>query len=377
MKSYDVIVIGGGIAGVAAGYALARRHHSVLLLEAEPQLAYHTTGRSAALYLESFGHLSIRLLTQSSRQTIANPPAELSDVSLFGIRRGALTIAESGQEEILRHRIDHAEAGNTKVYEIDTAEAHRLAPMINPDLVVGALWEPGATDVDVAGLHQMFVRGLRRHDAEIRTSSPVVGVDDAGGWTVHVGDEVIACGAVVDAAGAWGDHVAGMAGIDPVGLIPMRRTAFTVGGLPEWSELPIVEGALHDFYFKPDGAQLLCSPAEENPTEPGDPRPREEDIALAIERINGITSLGIRSVRSSWTGLRTFAPDRSMVIGEEPSAPGFYWLVGQGGTGIQTATAAGELVATMIGEEPIPESLTGLDLASLTPDRFRQESAPV
>jgi D-arginine dehydrogenase len=176
---------------------------------------------------------------------------------------------------------------------------------------------------------------------------------------------------VVNASGAWGDVVAGLAGIEPVGLQPMRRTAFMVPGDGTYATWPFVVDVDQLFYFRPDGAQILCSLAEERPSPPVDPRPDMADVALAIERINGATTLDIRSVNSQWTGLRTFAPDREMVIGEEPTAPGFFWLVGQGGTGIQTAPAYGALVASQVLASALPPGLSGIDPAITSPARFR------
>jgi D-arginine dehydrogenase len=249
-----------------------------------------------------------------------------------------------------------------------------LVPVMNPEHLAGGLWEPNAQDIDVAALHQVFVRLARRNGAEIRTSSPVTGMSPAtGGWRVETPIGSIDCTAVINAAGAWGDQVAALGGVEPIGLQPMRRTAFMVPGDKSYSGWPLVADADDGYYFRPDGSQLFCSLAEENLSPPEDPRPRMEDIALAIERINTATTLDIRTVNSQWTGLRTFSPDRDLVIGEEPTAPGFFWLVGQGGTGITTAPAYGALLASqVVGEEPPPElAEAGFDPKSTLPARFR------
>jgi D-arginine dehydrogenase len=184
---------------------------------------------------------------------------------------------------------------------------------------------------------------------------------------------VVEAGVVVNAAGAWGDRIAGLAGIAPIGLRPLRRTAFMVPGDSAYADLPFIVDADEDFYFRPDGSQFLCSPAEEVPDAPGDPRPRETDVAQAIERINAAAELAIRTVRSQWTGLRTFSPDRAMVIGFEPYRPGFFWLVGQGGTGIQTSPGAADLAASLIRGDELPEPLVaaGVDVTALSPNRYR------
>ena len=185
--------------------------------------------------------------------------------------------------------------------------------------------------------------------------------------------ETIKCQTIVNAADAWGDKVAEMAGVEPVGLTPMRRTAFMVPGNDAYSRWPMVADTDQGFCFKADGSQILCSLSEEEPAQPGDPRPHMEDIALAIERINQTTTLGIRSVSSQWTGLRTFSPDRELVIGEEPDTPGFFWLVGQGGTGIRTSPAYGALLSTQVRGPDHPEHLAAahVDLVATHPARFR------
>jgi D-arginine dehydrogenase len=267
-----------------------------------------------------------------------------------------------------------AEKYGTPASMLDTEAARDLHPLLKRDYVAAALWEPDAWDIDVAALHQGYVRTARAHGAEVVTGSPVRALEPtSSGWRVTSDKSVVEAAVVVNAAGAWGDYVAGLAGIDPIGLRPLRRTVFMVSGDVAYAELPFIVDADEGFYFRPDGPQFLCSPAEEEPDVPGDPRPREEDVALAIERINAAADLEIRTVRSQWTGLRTFSPDRTMVIGFEPGRPGFFWLVGQGGTGIQSAPAAAELAASLVrGEDlPAPFATVGVDPAALSPDRFR------
>lgn len=331
----DVIVIGGGIAGVSVAAELSETM-SVVLLESEPSLAYHTTGRSAALYFGSYGHPDVVQLTRDSRAWFEDPPYTdqpvLSD-------RGALTL--SFGESIPNH---------PGASMISADAASELVPILRTDLINAALWEPEAADMDVAAIHQAYVRQLRTNGGTIETSSPATGLHHGRTWSVTAHDSRFEADIVVNAAGAWCDQVARLADVPPLGLIPKRRTAFMVTGPPQSERWPLVTDVAHTFYFKPDGPQLLCSPADETPSEPCDAKPDPIDIALAIERINEVTDLRIRSVRSSWAGLRTFAPDASMVIGVEPGLDGFFWLAGQGGTGIQTAPAAARLAAQMITE---------------------------
>ncbi len=373
MNRADVLVVGGGIAGVSAAYELAATH-SVVLAEMEAQLAHHTTGRSAALYFENYGARPIRPLSRASRSFLEHPPADLCDVSLLS-PRGGLFVARADQTD----RLDEVEAegreAGTDVRRLGPDECQALVPALRGDRLAGGLWEPNAADIDVAALHQTYVRGIRARGGEIRRHAPLTALQPTGdGWRAHVGGEELTVATVVNAAGAWGDDVAALAGVGPVGLQPLRRTAFMVPGREDWRDWPMTIGVDHDWYFKPDGTQLLCSPADETPSPACDARPVDVDIALAIERINEMTTLAIRSVRSAWAGLRTFAPDRVMVIGPDPDIPAFVWLVGQGGTGIQTAPAAARLVAGLVRGDALDPDLAeaGVDTETLSPARFRR-----
>ncbi|MGA7272241.1 MAG: FAD-binding oxidoreductase [Acidimicrobiia bacterium] len=371
-EPFEVAVIGGGIAGVSAAFELASTH-KVVLVEAEENLAHHSTGRSAALFFENYGAEAIRPLTLASRPFLSSPHPDLTDVPLMR-PRGAMWIARPDQAGELDQIAEEGRRTGGDPVQLTPSEACRRVPVLIEQRLAGGLWEPDPMDLDVAALHQAYVRGLRARDGRILTSAPVSSVEERGiDWLVQAGPHELTATTIVDAAGAWGDEVAELAGVEPVGLTPMRRTAFMVAGDPAWSDWPMVVNVDHDFYFKPDGSQLLCSPADETPSPPCDARPEMTDVALAIERINEATTLEIRSVRSQWAGLRTFAPDRAMVIGPEPSAPGFFWLVGQGGTGIQTAPAAATLLAAQVRGEPLPAQLdqAGVDPHRLGPARLR------
>ena len=368
----DVVVIGGGIAGVSAAAHLAP-HCSVTLLEMESTLAFHTTGRSAALFVLNYGADGIRPLTQASKDFFENPPDGATDSPLL-TDRGFLWVANQGQMPRLGEIAETDQKSGADSVLLNAEETLDQVPVLRKEVIAGGLLERSARDIDVAGLHQAFVRVAREHDTKIQTSSAVTSIRrDGGGWALTVSGDTIKCGNIVNAAGAWGDKVAELAGVQPVGLTPMRRTAFMVSGSDAYSAWPMVADTDQHFYFKADGSQILCSLSEEEPAEPGDPRPRMEDIALAIERINETTNLGIRSVRSQWTGLRTFAPDRELVIGEEPQAPGFFWLVGQGGTGIQTSPAYGALLSAQVRGAGQPDHLVAanVDAAAIHPARFR------
>ncbi|REK17761.1 MAG: FAD-binding oxidoreductase [Actinobacteria bacterium] len=368
----DFVVIGGGIAGVSAAANLAP-HGSVALLESERSLAFHTTGRSAALFIVNYGGPGSRPLAHASRGFLENPPEYAADSPLL-TGRGALWVARPEDiGELARLAREGAESGADSD-ELSPEEVMRLVPIMRPEHLGGGLYEETARDIDVAGLHQAFVRVLRRHGGEIHLDAPVKAIERKGsGWLIETPNQSLHADAIVNAAGAWGDEVASLAGVVPIGLQPMRRTAFMVPGSSDFESFPMVVSVGHDYYFRPDGVQLLCSLSEEEPCHPCDPKPRMEDVALAIERINEATTLDIRSVNSQWTGLRTFAPDRDLVIGEDPTAPGFFWLVGQGGTGIMTSPGYGKLVASQVIGEDLPEDLrsAGVNPDITSPARFR------
>lgn len=367
------------MAGVSAAYALAGHHTKpeVMLLEAEGQLAHHTTGRSAAQLILNYGAMPVRPLTVASLPFLHGPPAELCDEPLL-TEQAILTLGHVGQEQVMDEKLRSGKEINPAVREISVAEAADLFPLLRQDVISRVVYEPGSYNIDVSLLHQAFVRGLRAFGGEIAVLARVersIRPDGSGGaWRLETTDGPRSADIVVNASGAWGDVVAAGAGVRPVGLTPKRRTAFMVASSwPESARWPMAADADLAWYLKPDGPQFLCSPADETPSEPVDAKPEEVDVAMAIERINADTTLNIRSVRSSWAGLRTFADDGSMVIGPDPETPSFVWCVGQGGTGIQTSPAAGQLVADLCldGQPSSYFADVELDLAGLTPDRIR------
>jgi D-arginine dehydrogenase len=376
MEQVDIAVVGGGIAGISVAYYVAEAmpDASVCVYEAEASLTHHTTGRSAAVFIENYGALALRPLTLASKPFYLDPPDHLSDGPLL-TKKGYLGVARPDQISVLDKQLEEGRAINPAIATVTAAEAIELAPFLRSELVAAAIYEPDASDIDVAGLHQTFVRGFRANGGTIATTRRVDAARrDGDGWVIETATGDVAAGVIVNAAGAWGDVVATTAGVRPMGLEPKRRTAFMIASPFEGSEhWPLVANADHDWYANPDGAQFLCSPADETPSEPCDAKAEEIDIALAIERINEATTLNIRSVASSWAGLRTFSPDRSMIIGPDPDQPDFHWCVGQGGTGIQTAPGAGQLAADLIVRGTPGSSFdnVGLDLSGLLPDRLR------
>ena len=363
------VVIGGGIAGVSVAAELAGRGVEVTLLEAEAQLAFHTTGRSAAMYLPSYGTRLVRALTVASGPDFAGLSEEHGGPLLT--HRAVVYVVEAGGEHALAELCD----GNDALRPVAADEARLLCPALRGSWLGAAAVDEGGSDIDVAGVHQAYVRRFRGAGGEVARSEPVVGAARTGsGWDVTSATRTIGCDVVVDAAGAWADAVAALARVRPLGLEPLRRTLFTCpvrwpSPIADW---PLVADAQWRFYFRPEAAELLVSPADETPSPPCDAKPEQVDIARALELVNQATTLDLRSVRASWAGLRTFAPDHDPVAGCRADAPGFAWSAGQGGYGIQMAPALARLAAALALGDDVPADLAaaGVTAAAVSPDRF-------
>jgi len=375
MREFDIAIIGAGIAGASLAYRLASER-SVLLLERESQPGYHTTGRSAAMFMESYGPPAIRALTRASRAFYEQPPSGFGDQPLLS-PRGVLYLATHGQEALLQETQRTLAASGCELEEVDADAALARVSCLRPEVVHGALFEHGAQDIDVHALHQGFLRGMRGGGDELRTGAHVVAAQhDGARWVLQLADgEAVRAHTVVDAAGAWVDEVAALFGAAPIGLVPHRRSAFTFKA-PEGMNVsgwPAVVGVDESYYFKPDAGQLLGSPANADPTVPHDVVPEELDIALGIHQIETVTTLTIRRPASTWAGLRSFVRDGEMVIGWDEHCPGFFWLAGQGGYGIQSAAGASELAASLLCGKPLPPELArhGVDPRVLAPQRLR------
>ncbi len=361
-----MIVIGGGMAGVSIGYELAA-DRQVLLLDMEPTLAYHTTGRSAAMFLESYGGPAIRALTTASRSFLEEAPGDplLRPLPMLHIGRPGC-----GAAIAQLHREVSALVPDVQL--LDPAAAGALQPWLRPSAIELAALEPAAMEIEVHALHQLFLHGLRERGGTVAVGARVASARrTGGGWTLTGSDgSERAADVVVDAAGAWADVVAARFGALKVGLRALRRTAFMVDAPPDAGG-PMVADIDNAFYVKPDAGRMLCSPSDETPQEPGDARPDTLEIARAIDVINEVTTLGVRHVRSSWAGLRTFAADRSPVVGYDPALDGFFWFAGQGGYGIQTAPALARTGAALLRGEPVPEDVAarGLTADAIAPGR--------
>ncbi|MCA0442324.1 MAG: FAD-binding oxidoreductase [Proteobacteria bacterium] len=375
MHHYDFVIIGAGIAGASVGWELAARHR-VLLLERESQPGYHTTGRSAALYSATYGTPNIRALTRASRAFYDAPPPEFGGAPIL-TPRGVVYLAGPDQLDLLDAAYAEILPLNPGVRRLTHDELLAELPCLRPEAVAAGMSEPGAADIDVHALHQGYLRGLRQRGGAIRCNAEVTGLqrlDD--GWRVTLaGGEAITAGAVVNAAGAWVDVVAALAGVPPIGLEPRRRTAFTfpVPAGMDASGWPAVIGIDESYYFKPDAGQLLGSPANADPVAPHDVVPEELDVALGIHRIEQVTSFQIRRPSHSWAGLRSFVADGDLVIGWDNHVPRFFWLAAQGGYGIQSAAGAALLARQLALDEPLSASLVegGVTRDALSPARLR------
>jgi D-arginine dehydrogenase len=372
---FDVAVVGAGIAGASIAWRLTSRM-SVALIERESQPGVHSTGRSAAMFIESYGPPAVRALTRASRGFYEDPPPSFAATPLLA-PRGALYLATPGQQALLEATRADLQAAGCALQLLPRDEVLARVPCLRPEAVHAGLLDDDAQDIDVHALHQGFLRGLRHRGGMLRNGARVNGAERIGAlWHLHLGDDTtLRCRSVVNAAGAWADEVAGWFGAAPVGLVPCRRTAFTFKA-PEdidASHWPAVIGVDESWYFKPDAGQLLGSPANADPTTPHDVLPEELDVATGIARIESVSTLQIRRPTSTWAGLRSFVRDGELVIGWDDACPGFFWLAAQGGYGIQSAAGASELAAALLCGALLPGELLrhGVDPGSLSPRRLR------
>ncbi len=370
----DVAVVGAGIAGVSVAWRLARAGLRVVVCEQEQRPAHHATGRSASVLNETSGHPVVCALASASRPFLTTPPEGFCDHPLLS-PRGLLWIGTADDGPALDALAEAGRRLSPTVRRLDADGVRAVVPQLRDAWAeAGGCFEPDAMGIDAAALVQGYVRGLKAAGGELAVSAEVVEVRPAGGgtWAVRAGDRRYSAGTVVDAAGAWGDVVAERAGLTPIGLTPYRRTAALVPAPDEVRTWPLVMDVGSRFYCEPEAGGLLISPAEEQPSEPCDATHDELDVALALERIGEAFTVQPRSVRAAWAGLRTFAPDRVPVAGRHVDAPGFVWLVGQGGAGIKTAPALAEAVTAIVTDGPWPETFAerGLSAATLAASRF-------
>lgn len=375
MTEFDYLVVGAGIAGSSVACQLAQRG-SVALLERESQPGYHSTGRSAAMFMETYGTPLIRALTCASRSFYEQPPPGFTEHPIL-TPRGAMHVGKVGQERELAAAFEAARATSPRVQLLSVPDVLLRCPVLREDLICGAIYEPNAMDMDVHALHQGYLRRFRSaggcsfNDAELAEAQFI-----DGRWSVRLTDDRrFLTSTLVNAAGAWCDEVARRCGVKPIGLQPKRRTAFTFEAPAELdiARWPTVIGVDESYYFKPDAGQLLGSPANADPVHPQDVQPEELDVATGIYCIEEVTTIQIRRPRHTWAGLRSFVPDGDLVVGADDDVPSFCWVAAQGGYGIQTAAAVADLVVAQLTSSPLPEHLVrmGIRAEDLSPHRLR------
>lgn len=372
-KNVDCIVIGAGIAGASVAASLAGGA-SVAVLEAEPHAGYHSTGRSAALYSTIYGNATIRALTRASLDELAAPPLGMGKQAVLR-QRDTLFLVGPGQEPLAEAFLADADI-RSRTTALAAADVLARIPLLQREHVAGALLDSTSADIDVDLLHQGFLRRARSLGAQLHLGTSVQALEREGtNWLVHTDAGSFRAGIVINAAGAWADDVAALADVACLPLQPLRRTAVLID-LPDGMDAtlwPAVVAIDESQYFKPDAGLLLISAADETPSPPCDAQPEELDVAIAVDRFETLTGQPVRQVRHRWAGLRVFSPDRSPVVGFDPSAPGFFWCAGQGGYGIQTSPALGRAAAALVMGRPLPRDLVdaGVDEQHLSPRRFR------
>jgi D-arginine dehydrogenase len=370
--SAEFMVIGAGIAGASAAASLSELGR-VAVLDTEQHAGYHSTGRSAAIFSEIYGSQVIRGLTRASRDFMFEPPSGFASSPLASPREAVYFARPDQFDALQRFRSDPEVFAATSA--LSAAQVRERIPLFRDGYLAGGVLEHGCADLDVDAIHQGFLRRIKARKSEIHLDCQVQALARKGAlWVATTSKGVFQAPIVVNAAGAWGDELAALAGIAPVGLEPKRRTALLIPmprdlAAASW---PAAVDISEDFYFKPDAGLLLLSPADEHPSPPCDVQPEELDIAIAIDRFERATGTEVRQVRRSWAGLRVFSPDRSPVVGSDPVADGFFWLVGQGGYGIQTSPALGRVAAALATGQPLPADVAnqGVTAAMLSKTRF-------
>ena len=372
---FDIAVIGAGIAGASVASHLAA-HRSVLLLERESQPGYHSTGRSAAMFIESYGPTAVRAFTRASRAFYTVPPAGFSEHPLLA-PRGALYVASPGEEAALAREFAQLAATCPGLLPLGRDQTLERVACLRPERVAGGMFDSNAMDIDVHALHQGYLRTMRQLGGVLRCDAHVTAARRQGdGWELQLPQgALVRASIVVLAAGAWADEVGGLLGAPSIGLVPHRRSAFTFQppeGMPV-AHWPVVSSLDETWYFKPDAGVLLGSPANADPTVPHDVAPEELDVATGIHHIEAATTLTIRRPLRTWAGLRSFVPDGELVVGWDPACAGLFWLAGQGGYGIQSAPGVSALAASLLLGQALPEELVrhGVDPSLVSPQRLR------
>lgn len=376
-ERFDVIVLGAGMAGASVAAELAP-HLKVLILEMEDHPGHHATGRSAAMFFESYGNDTVRALTRASRDFLETPPDGFSDVALMTPRAGMI-VADATAVGRLDHLLSDVTVAKA-LRRIPVEFALNTVPILRRERVAGAALDETGCAMEVAAIHHGYLRAARRAGARLLAGARDMRISrGASGWEVDSRAGHYAAEVLVNATGAWADDVARKAGAREIGLQPRRRSAVMLPVPPglDIAAWPLVTDVDETVYFKPDGGQLMLSPANEDPMPPCDVAPEELDIAIAVDRFEALTTLSVPRLARRWAGLRSFVSDRSPVAGFDPSTPGFFWLAGQGGYGIQMAPALARAAAALLRGVKLPADIAaeGVTAEALSPTRAALQPA--
>ena len=361
-ERFDIAIVGAGMAGASLGAELAP-HASVLVLEAEDRPGYHATGRSAAFWEECYGGPEVVPLTLASGPYLRDHG--------FLRRRGAVYVGRDSDTAALEAFLARFSARGAHIERIDRKALDGHIPGLRPAWT-GGVWEPACSDIDVAGLHAHYLSAFVRAGGTLRTHARVERLERTDeGWSIMSGGAAFKAALLVNAAGAWADRIAGMAGVPAAGILPMRRTVVQLRVAPSPpGHMPLVLDIHGGFYFRPENGRLWLSPQDETPSAPCDAAPEELAVAQAVDRLQQVVDWRVEAVERKWAGLRSFAPDRRPVYGVDPADPAFFWFAGQGGFGIQTAPAAARLGAQLLLGRPRDRMTEGLSPALYSPARL-------
>jgi D-arginine dehydrogenase len=378
MSDCDFLIIGGGVAGASIGFRLSE-HGRVVILEGEQQPGYHSSGRSATHFNVALGKRVPRVLTHLSREFFLDPPAGFSDQPL-GSARGTLTVANTEQIPKLRQQRDDLFEFLPDTQWLSGDEVKSVLPIarIAPDAIAAATLDSTSFHIDGHALLHGYLAFVKRRGGQIVTQAACDAVSFRDGrWHVSASGRSYSAPILINAAGAWADKIATLAGVPTIGLQPLRRTVVTISAPAgaNWSQLPFTRSIGDDFYFAPEGTGLFISPADETPVPPSDVQPDDMDVAVAIDRFERVTTHQVDRPRSAWSGLRSFVGDRLPVVGFEPGFPGFFWLAGQGGVGLQTSPALSATAASLMISGVAPGELTALGMTAeeIGPQRLRNK----
>lgn len=377
MTDVRFAIIGAGIAGAALAYRLAEALGSaedIVIVEREDRPGYHSTGRSAAVYTETYGPPVIRALTAGSRRFFDYPPPGFAAHPLLH-DLGILLVGGSERRGKAETLYNDCRALTPNVRFLEGGEVAALVPVLRPEWTAVGVFEPDAMSMDVAALHEGYLRGFRALGGQVIVDAEVFAVNRSNGrWQIAIRAGQVNADTIINAAGAWADEIAKMAGLQPLGLVPKRRTAVVFQAPADFntSAWPMVNDIDETFYFKPDAGRILASPEEATPMPPCDVQPDEYDIAVTVDRIERATTMKIPRLDNTWAGLRSFFPDGVPALGFDPRIEGFFWLAGQGGYGITTSDAMARLATAQLLERNTPEDLLriGVDPAAIDPARL-------